>query len=83
MVRRVEQRVDPVSGELFVRTVYNPPPAVASGTEGAGNEGEGDTEENEEEGEEDEEENEKKQNRDEFAEDLVRNSLVFCTTCTS
>ncbi|CAI8010883.1 Adenylate kinase 9 [Geodia barretti] len=63
---RMEQKVDPVSGELFIRRVYDPPPV--SGTEG---DGEGQTESNEEEEEEEEEEKEKNQERDEFAEDLV------------
>ena len=72
MKHRVEQKVDPVSGELFIRRVYDPPPV--SGTEC---DGVGQTESNEEEEEEDDEEKEKNQERDEFAEDLVSQSHLF------
>ena len=67
-MRRVEQNIDPVSGELFIRRVYDPPPATAEGGE------------EKEEAEEDEEEDEEgkevaKTEKDEFEEDLV--SLVY------
>ena len=69
-VRRVGQKVDPLSGELFISAVYNPPPPVAEREAKDGEGGEG--EEEEEEGEEEEEEGEKsKKEKDEFEEDLV------------
>ena len=69
MMRRVGQKVDPVSGELFTRRVYEPPPA--SGEGGEEKEGEGEAEDTEEDEEADEEGDEKKKEKDEFAEDLV------------
>ena len=66
-MRRVDQKVDPLSGELFIHRVYDPPPTVE---EDEGKE-EG-VEEEEEERDEGEEEGEKdKKVRDEFEEDLV------------
>ena len=61
------QKVDPVSGELFIDMVYNPP-HTASG--GAGEEIEEEEEEGEEEEGEDKEMTEKKK-KDEFEDDLV------------
>ena len=72
MNRRVEQKVDPVSGELFIRTVYDPPP-VSGGEWDRKDE----TEIKEEEEEEDGEEKEKNQERDEFSEDLVSQSDLY------
>ena len=66
-VRRVDQKVDPLSGELFIHIVYDPPPTVEE--EEGKEEG---VEEEEEERDEGEEEGEKdKKVRDEFEEDLV------------
>ena len=66
MVRRMGQKVDPLSGELFTHMVYDPPPASLEGEKEKESEEDGDEEEDGEE----EEEKEKKE-RDEFAEDLV------------
>ena len=73
LTRRVEQKVDPVSGELFIRRVYNPLPADGNGEE---NKNEQDNEERAEEDEEEEDENEEGKRKsdaekDEFEDDLV------------
>lgn len=67
------QKVDPLSGEVFISAVYDPSPSDGMGEEKE--EGDEGTEE-EEEQEEDDEKKGKKQ-RDEFEEDLVRVQTVL------
>lgn len=72
------QKVDPLSGELFVSTAYKPLP-----TDGAGEEkGEEGQEDEEQEKEEEDTENHKKV-RDEFEEDLVSHIYMYTAyTCS-
>ena len=70
MARRLGQKIDPLSNQVFTREMYKPRPSAEQGTVGEG-EGEGEEVEEDEDEEGGDEDGKNKQEIDEFEDDMV------------